>query len=428
MTTHDYSSWSAYALAQRLQAREITAEAVVASLLERIEARETLVHAWASLDAPTALAEARELDRGPIRGMLHGIPLGVKDLIDTAAYPTSYGSRAYEGHRPRADAACVSRFRTVGGLVLGKTVTTEFATFTPGPTTNPHNIAHTPGGSSSGSAAAVADGMVPVALGSQTAGSVIRPAAYCGVVGYKPTFDLLPRAGVKMLSASLDTVGVLARTVEDCALIAAGISRRENLMPGRAETTLPRVAMVRTYEWPLASSDVQHAMSRAAATLALAGARVVERDLPPAFAHLAAAQQTIQDYETSISFAGERSAANHLLSERLRNQLAGGDKISAASYDAACTTVRDCRLQLESVFTDVDVLLTPSAAGVAPLGLDSTGDPVFCRMWTALHVPCVHLPFSQGSGNLPVGLQAVSRVGDDARLLGFAAWMLGCLT
>jgi Asp-tRNA(Asn)/Glu-tRNA(Gln) amidotransferase A subunit family amidase len=352
---------------------------------------------------------------------LHGLPLGVKDLIDTADMPTAYGSSVYAGHRPRADAACVALARAAGALVLGKTVTTEFAWFYPGKTANPHNVLHTPGGSSSGSAAAVADCMVPLAYGTQTAGSVIRPASYCGIVGYKPTHGTLPRAGIKPLSDSLDTLGTLTRTVADAALFVSAVSGRD-LLP-KPLTQPPRVGLCRTHEWNAALPATEAAIENAASALGRAGAKLTQITLPQIFAKVTQAQIDIMNYEIYAALACERLQHYAGLSDKLKQLLDSARRCDAARYDAAQALVASCRRQSDEVFADADVLLAPSAPGEAPAGLAATGDPIFCRMWTVLHVPAINLPCSLGPQGLPVGVQIIGRRGDDARALAVAAWV-----
>ena len=407
--------------ARRLATREITAEQMARACLARIEEREAAVGAWIHLDADAVLAHARQLDAGPVRGSLHGLPLGVKDLIDTADMPTAYGSLVYDGHRPRTDAACVALARAAGALVLGKTVTTEFAWFHPGKTANPHDPAHTPGGSSSGSAAAVADFMVPLAFGTQTAGSIVRPASYCGIVGYKPTHGTLPRAGIKPLSDSLDTLGALTRTVADAALLVSALCGRD-LLPKPLEQA-PRIGLCRTHEWSAALPETVAALENTGAALGRAGAKLSEIVLPQEFAGLRQAQIDIMNYEICAALASERLQHRAQLSDKLKQLLATAGQCDAARYDAALALLASCRSRLDQVFSGVDVLLAPSAPGEAPVGLAATGDPVFCRIWTLLHVPAINLPCALGPLGLPVGLQIIGRVGDDARALAVADWV-----
>ena len=411
---------SAVEAAHRLEAGSITSEALVYDCFERIDAREGQVQAWQHLDRASALNQARAADSGSRRGLLHGLPIGIKDLIDTVDMPTSYGSPIYAAHRPAWDAPCVALTRAAGGIVIGKTVTSEFATMYPGKTRNPHNIEHTPGGSSSGSAAAVADYMVPLALGTQTAGSIVRPAAYCGVVGYKPSFGVISRVGVKALSDTLDTVGVIARTVPDAALFAAAVSGREDLNIGNSSAATPCVGICRTYEWKLAQPEMVVALEAAAKTLAAARVRVKEVNLPPNYASLLPAQNDIMLVEQAQSLAHERLTRESQLSERLRGILESGLKITLKRYDAAQSLARNCRRSLTEVFADCDVLLTPSATGTAPAGLGATGDPLFNRIWTLLRVPCISIPVATNAGSLPLGLQVVGAFGSDARTLAAA--------
>ncbi|HMA88161.1 MAG TPA: amidase [Burkholderiales bacterium] len=409
-------------LAPLLARRELSAEQLARACLERIAAREPVVRAFAHLDPERALDAARALDRAAPRGPLHGLPLGVKDIIDTFDYPTEHGSAIYAGNRPASDAACVALARAAGALVIGKTVTTEFATFAPGPTTNPRNAAHTPGGSSSGSAAAVADRMLPLAFGTQTGGSIVRPAAYCGVVGYKPSFDLLPRAGVKAISESLDTIGVFARSVEDAALFAAALSAREALRIPRG-LRAPTLGLCLTPQWPAAQPETHKLFDDVAGHLSRSGARVVRLALPPEFEALAALHGTVWDYEIARCLADEYSRHRDRIGEALRAKLERGRSARADAYDAAQRAVRACRARLADALDDCDALVAPAAPGEAPAGLSSTGDSVFNRMWTLLHAPAVCVPVRTGPLGLPLGVQVVGRIGDDARTLACAHWV-----
>ena len=414
---------SATEAAQTVASREVTAEAVVAACLERIAAREPVVHAFANVDPALALAQARELDRGPIRGPLHGVPIGVKDVIDTADLPTEMGSPIYLGHRAACDAACVAIARAAGAVILGKTVTAEFAGMTPGPTTNPHNPAHTPGGSSSGSGAAVADFMVPLAYGTQTGGSVLRPAAYCGVVGYKPTYNAFNRAGLKFAAESLDTIGLIARTLDDIELfttVLLGAQPQPPTAPGAA----PRVGLCRTPLWDLAQPETRHAVEDAAVLLAAAGATVREVVLPDEFAGLrTAARETINNYERSKSMAAEWTGHRDRISAKLYRCIELGLAMPHSDYVAALRLGERCRARLDDVFDGLDVLLAPCVNGEAPSGLDATGDPSFQAIWTILHVPALTLPTHRGPHGLPVGIQLVARRYEDFRLFARARWI-----
>jgi Asp-tRNA(Asn)/Glu-tRNA(Gln) amidotransferase A subunit family amidase len=409
--------------ARQIAAGRLTAEAVATAHLDHIAARESVVGAWQHLDREQALAEARRCDAEPPRGPLHGVPIAVKDLIDTVDMPTAYGSPIYRGHRPAADASCVALARAAGAVVLGKTVTTEFATFTPGKTANPRNPAHTPGGSSSGSAAAVADGMVPLAFGTQTAGSVVRPASFCGVVGYKPSFGLINRTGVKPLADSLDTVGILAGNVDDAAFFAGVLTERPALRHLALLAPAPRFGLYRTPMWDEAEPAAAAALDRARAALERAGARVDEIAIDPTHHRLTAAQDAIMGFEMARSLAYERIRHSALLSPRLAQQLDAGMAVGADEYDAARALAETARAGLGGFFGDCDAILTPAAPGEAPAGLGYTGNPVFNRMWTLLGVPCATVPAHWGESGLPTGVQLVGRAQDDARLLACAAFL-----
>lgn len=408
--------------AARIASGALSSEALVRACLARIAAREPAVQAWEHVDSEAALRQAVALDRAPRRGPLHGLPVAVKDIFDTADMPTGYGSPIYAGARPAWDAAGVALLRAAGAVVLGKTVTTEFALFHPGRTTNPRDPRRTPGGSSSGSAAAVADFMAPLALGTQTAGSVIRPASFCGVVGCKPSYGLVPRAGVKQVSDTLDTVGVFARTPEDAALLVSVLGARDALRSPRPPVQPPRIGLCRTHEWAQALPESQAAVSEAASRFSRAGATVSEVSLPEAFAGLGAAQRTIMGFEGARGLAYERLMHGGRLSDRLAAFLEEGLRCTPAAYHDALSLADSCRRGLDAVFGVCDALLAPSAPGEPPEGLGGTGDPVFNRMWTLLHVPCITLPGFRGPHDLPVGVQLVARRWDDGRLLAVAAW------
>ncbi len=422
----DLNRLSAREAARRLAAREITCEALVRACLERIDAREGIVGAWACCQPDHVLAQARALDAGAIRGPLHGVPFGVKDVIDTADLPTQYGSPIYPGHQPAWDAACVAMARNAGAILLGKTVTAELATPKPGKTANPHDPRHTPGGSSSGSAAAVADCMVPLALGTQTGGSLIRPSSYCGVVGYKPSAGVINRAGVKQVSESLDTVGVMARSVGDAALFAAAVSGRPEL--AEADAVKPvRIGIWRGPEWTHAAPEALAAVEQAACELAQAGCRVHEVAVASEFNALAPAHQNIQCYEMVRALAYEYAQRRDLLSPGLQAMIEYGLTCSTRVYAAAFESVARCGALLRDVLLSYDVLLTASAPGEAPAGLAKTGEAVFNRPWTMLGVPCVTLPGYLGPHGLPVGVQVVGPRDRDTRLLAAARWIGGRL-
>jgi len=413
---------TACAAATEIAAGRLTSEALVDSCLARIAEREPLIGAWEFFDADLARRQARALDRGPRRGPLHGVPIGIKDIIDTVDMPTACGSPIYRGRRPTWDAACVALLRAAGAVILGKTVTTEFAYFQPGKTANPHNPRHTPGGSSSGSAAAVADRMVPAALGTQTAGSVIRPAAFCGAVGYKPTYGSFSLAGVKPFSPSLDTLGLFARSVGDLALLRSVLLAADEHIP---QVQAPRVGLCRTAHWSAADMATQLAIEAAARRFAAAGSRVTEFHVPGDFAALTEAQKTVMAFDATRSFAYEHLAHGDQLSAKLRELIAVGARCSLQDYAKAQTSAEDTRRQLDEQLQPVDLLLTPSAVGEAPQGLQTTGDPLFNRAWTLLQLPTITLPAGKGPHGLPIGIQLVGRRGDDTRLLAFAQWATG---
>jgi len=416
----DLLSLSARDAAREIAAGRLSAAALVTACLERIAAREAVVGAWHYLDRAAALAAARRCDAMAPSGPLHGIPIAVKDLIDTVDMPTAYGSAIYEGHRPAADAACVALARAAGAIVIGKTVTTEFACFTAGKTANPRNPAHTPGGSSSGSAAAVADFMVPLAFGTQTAGSIIRPASYCGVVGFKPSFGTIARAGVKALADSLDTVGTMARNVGDAAFFAGILGGRPALREVAMPAAPPRFGLYRTPMWEEAEPSTVAALDHARAALKRAGASVAEITVPPEHRGLTAAQDKVMGFEAAQGLAFERLQHSGELSPRLAQQLDAGMNVGAEAYEAARAETAEARARLDGFFGLCEALLAPAAPGSAPAGLGYTGNPVFNRMWTLLGVPCVTLPAISGASGLPIGIQLIGRPGHDAQLMAAA--------
>ena len=407
----------------KIAAGEMTCEAVTRDCIERIIAREPVVKAWVKFNPELALAQAHALDREPRRGALHGVPIGIKDVIDTFDMPTEMGSPIYRGYRPTADAACVALLRRAGAVILGKTATCELAGMAPAATTNPHDPAHTPGGSSSGSAAAVADVMVPAALGAQTGGSVLRPSSFCGVFGYKPTYNTFNKAGLKPAAESIDTIGWIARSIEDIALLTAVLGMDEP-QPLRSISAAPRIGLCRTELWDAAQPETKSAVENAAAALSKAGAVVRDVDLPGEFTGLPAlARGTINHFERAACMAFEWDNHRGALSPQMRRYIENGLKTSRVDYVAAWRRVEQCRTLLLKVFDGIDVLLTPCVPGEAPKGLASTGDPSMQAMWTALHTPTMTLPTHRGPNNLPVGIQLVAqRYGDD-RLFACARWI-----
>jgi Asp-tRNA(Asn)/Glu-tRNA(Gln) amidotransferase A subunit family amidase len=407
-----------------LRRGEITSEALVRACLDRIATEEPRVLAWEHLDPELAVAQARRIDATSPRPPLAGIPVGVKDIIDTGDMPTACGSPILRGRRPAVDAASVAALRANGAVILGKTVTTEFATYAPGKTRNPRDPSRTPGGSSSGSAAAVAAEMVPVALGTQTAGSVIRPAAFCGVVGFKPTYGLLPLAGVSACATSLDTLGLFTRSVEDLPPLLAALGLTTELPPRPAA---PRVALCRTEQWPLAAPQTQRFVEETARRLREAGAAVTEMELGPELVGLAAAQEVIMAVEVARGFERLRREQGALLSAELRQLIESGAATPPERYHEALALAERGRRLVPRAFAAADVLLTPSVIGEAPPGLSATGDPAFNRIWTLLHLPCLHLPIGLGPNQLPVGFQLVGPSRGDAQVLGAGAWIHHCL-
>jgi Asp-tRNA(Asn)/Glu-tRNA(Gln) amidotransferase A subunit family amidase len=412
-------------LRQLMTARSVSAREVVGACLERIAEREPELQAWEALDARRALreadardAEAREAHR-PV-GPLHGVPIGVKDLIDTADFPTAYGSQLYAGHRPGADARVVTALRDAGAVVLGKTVTTEFGSFAPARTRNPHDLERTPGGSSSGSAAAVADGMVPIALGTQTAGSVIRPAAYCGVFAFKPSHDRWDRRGAKLVSPTLDTLGALARTARDLELVDAVLAAVLADTATQAARP-PTIGILEPPEMPQAEESMRRALEQAASLLGEA-TRVLPRTLRDPMDRAAQAQATIMSAEMAAALAPEARRAAGAATETLLALTDRSAVPSAPALKAARDLTARCREALPATFEGCDVLLLPAALGEPPLRA-STGDPVCCRAWTLLGCPAVAIPGLRGPAGLPVGLQLVGPPGSDRRTLAAARWI-----
>ncbi len=417
----------------------VTSQELVGECLERIRATEPVVQAWQFLDEEHAMAQARAADErrssGQPVGALNGIPIGIKDIIDTADMPTENGTVLHKGRTPASDAAVVAKLRAAGAVIMGKTVTTECAYFNPGKTRNPHNPEHTPGGSSSGSAAAVAAQMVPLALGSQTAGSVIRPAAFCGDYAFKPTHGLIPRTGVLTLSRALDHVGLFARSLDDLALLAHELTGHDAGDPDtqpRARipfsTVLneeppiaPRFAFIKTPHWERVDPDAKEAYAELVETL---GENVEEVELLPSAREAWDWQRTIMEAEMTVNLASLWDAGKDKLSERLRGLMERGREARAFDYQRALRAVPPVVESFDELFMErYDAILTPPALGTAPKGLGATGDPVFCVLWTLLGMPAVTLPLMRGANGLPLGVQLVGRRNFDARLLRTARWL-----
>jgi Asp-tRNA(Asn)/Glu-tRNA(Gln) amidotransferase A subunit family amidase len=414
---------SASAAAGMIASGEASSEEVVDACLARIAEREPAVKAWAHFDPDAARETARARDRSPSRGPLHGVPIAVKDIIDTSDMPTEMGSPIYAGNRPLADAACVAAVRNAGAVILGKTVTAEFASSAPNETVNPFKPGHTPGGSSSGSAAAVGDFMVPAAFGTQTGGSVLRPSAYCGIIGFKPTFGLFNLTGVKPAAQSLDTLGLHARTPEDIELLTAvllGRAPRPLPVPGAP----PRIGLCRTPLWHHALPETVAAVDEAVAALAGAGCRVVEVALPKEFDELDDERVKIHTYERSRALAWEWAHHKDRLGPRLRDEIERGRAVSFDDYATALQRGAAFRRRIDEAIAPFDAFLAPTADGAAPEGLAATGNPRFQAFWTILHLPTITLPTHLTPNGLPVGIQLVGHRYREEALLGLARWML----
>jgi amidase len=395
----------------------LTAEAWVASCLERIAAREPAVLAWEHLDRDGALARARALDRAGGGGVAAGVPFGAKDIIDTADMPTAYGTPIHQGHRPGRDAGCIAITRAAGAVLLGKTVTTEFGHRYPGKTQNPFNPAHTPGGSSSGSAAAVGDRMIPLAYGTQTTGSVIRPAAYCGTVGYKPTYGDFNNSGVMPNSPSLDTIGVMVRSVEDLAL-ARSVLLEEPLKALKPPAIRDlAIGFYRSPFWDRAEGDTRSQLEQTATRLSGMGAKVKDVELPGIGADFERLFRVVSGFEFARTVAWERHNKAGELSAVLREgRMKDGLETGYEEYRRATQRLERLRLECDDALEGCDVLITPSAPGEAPKGLATTGNAIFNSIWTALGTPAVTLPLFKGPSGLPVGLQLVAGRFKDRRL------------
>ena len=430
---------SATDAARAVREGSISAEQLTEACLARVREADGDVEAWAFLDPEHALAQARARDQdrreGKPVGPLHGVPVGIKDIFDTGDMPTEDGSVLHAGRTPAYDATAVQRLRSAGAVILGKTVTTEFATYTPGKTRNPRNPAHTPGGSSSGSAAAVAAGMVPLALGSQTNGSVIRPAAFCGVYGFKPTHGLISRAGVMQLSRTLDHVGMFARTLEDIALAAeqlVGHDPRDPDTRPRARVPFvdtlaqepplpPMLAFVKGPTWERASEESKAAFAELVAAL---GDRIVEVPMPDSAHRALDWHREIMEAEMAANLDLEWEKGRERISPNLRAQLERGRAAKALDYQRARARIPLLNEGFDEIFERCSAIVTPAAPGTAPPGLAATGDPAFCTLWTLCGMPALNLPLMRGENGLPMGAQLVGKRDDDARLLRTARWLV----
>ena len=430
---------SAVEAAEAIRAGEVKSEELVQACLDRVAQIEDAVQAWTHLDPDYALEQARAADlarsEGKALGPLHGIPVGVKDIFDTKDMPTEDGTVLHAGRMPGMDAKAVALLREAGAIIMGKTVTTELAVYAPGKTRNPHDPKRTPGGSSSGSAAAVAAFMAPLAIGTQTNGSVIRPASYCGVYGFKPSHGLISRHRVLQQSRPLDQVGVFARTVEDVALVAEPLmafddrdpDTRPRARPNLTQTVAedppvtPQLAFVETTVWDQAGDDTREAFQELVEHL---GEHVEAAELPPAFDEAHADHRTIMEADLARSFAREYETGKDELSSTLREIIERGQTHLAVDYNRALGQIAALNGLLNEIFEGFDAILTPATAGEAPAGLDSTGSPVFCTIWTLCGVPAISLPILQGADGMPLGAQLVGPKGDDARLLRTARWLV----
>jgi Asp-tRNA(Asn)/Glu-tRNA(Gln) amidotransferase A subunit family amidase len=430
---------SATEAAEAVRAGKITSEELVRVCLDRIAALEERIGAWAYLDPDYALKQAREADRalrgGQTFGALHGVPVGIKDIFDTRDMPTEDGTVLHAGRQPEEDATAVALLREAGAIILGKTVTTELAVYAPGKTRNPHDPECTPGGSSSGSAAAVAAGMVPLAIGTQTNGSVIRPASFCGVYGYKPSYGRISRHLVLQQSRPLDQIGVFARTIEDVALIAEQImacddrdpDTRLRARPKLVETLAeeppfqPRLAFVKTPVWDQAETDTKEAFAELVAHL---GEDVGETELPEIFDDAVEQHRMIMEADLARSFEREYARGKDKLSAILREMIERGQKVLAVDYNRAVSRIPVLNRTLDNTFDWYDAIITPATTGEAPVGLESTGSPIFCTIWSLCGMPAITLPILQGAHGMPLGVQLVGPRGDDARLLRTARWLV----
>jgi Asp-tRNA(Asn)/Glu-tRNA(Gln) amidotransferase A subunit family amidase len=439
MSRSDRCALSLTEAAADIREGRMTSSELVADCLDRIDEVDPKVQAWAYLDRGHAMRQAEGADlhrkQGKALGPLHGVPIGVKDIFDTGDMPTELGSPLWAGRTPRRDAAAVARLRVAGAVIMGKTVTTEYAYRQPGKTTNPHDAGRTPGGSSSGSAAAVAALMVPGAIGSQTNGSVIRPAAFCGVVGFKPTHGLIPRGGALLLSRTLDHVGVFARSVEDAALLAETLVGHDEDDPdtrpiatppfaavASAEPPLPpRLAFVRSPAWEHAETVTREAFAELVGAL---GEAVTEVELGTSFAQAAEMHRAIMEVEMAHNFRRDYERGGAQLSAALRAIVERGRSRSAVDYTGALAGIAPLNDALAPLFDEYDAIVTPAAPGEAPWGLETTGDPVFCTLWTYLGVPAMTLPLLRSEAGMPLGVQLVGRRDGDARLLRTARWLI----
>ncbi len=428
MTTYlELNELGALETALAIKNGETTATAVAQSRLDLLEGCNDEVKAFVAIDPSKVLAEAARVDAGSCPdGLLAGVPFAVKDVIDTSDYPTAYGSPIYTGHQPRLDAACVRLARRQGAVVMGKVATGEFATQTPSLARNPLRTTHTPGGSSSGSAAAVAAGMVPVAFGTQTTGSIVRPAVYCGVVGYKPSFGMIGAAGMKTLSHTQDNDWRHRARCGDVAFLYARPARYASFHARCVPR--PRIALCRSRQWDYISSDTYNAIEKLATRIEMAGGRVEQLRLPEELELLAESQPRLFMFEARQNLAYEYETCREHLSPRLRSRLEAADTGCMEEYMSLRQQVERGRQQFAHLTRGVDAILYPAAAGEAEAGHNEAGDPRFGALWTMLHVPTVSFPCGTGPTGLPLGVQLVGGFGEDAYLLAVANTVSGVST
>jgi Asp-tRNA(Asn)/Glu-tRNA(Gln) amidotransferase A subunit family amidase len=424
----DPTTMSAWALSEGLRGGRLKVRDVAEAFLARHTVREPVVQAWTHLDPAQVRSAADRLDKAGPKGALFGLPLGVKDIIDTSDMPTAYGSPIYAGNRPAWDAPAVAVARAQGALVLGKTVTTEFASFHAGPTNNPHDPARTPGGSSSGSAAAVADRTATLAFGTQTAGSVLRPASYCGVVGFKGSLAWFPTTGIKALAPACDTLGLMTRSVADLCLFRDAMLLRPPAQPDSSAVSAPRLAFSLYPDPAKVTPPMAAAIARARDALAAKGARIVDLPTPAAWEGLAALHQRVMAYEAKFVFAYERDQQGAKLSAAFHRLLGEGEATDEAIYRAGLEAAARGRAALADLAANYDAVVLPAAPGEAWPKADGTGDPSFNRLASFLGAPAISLPNGKGPSGLPLGLQLMGPVGGDDRLLQIAAWVEAALS
>ncbi len=406
-----------------IDGRHLTSQKLVQSCLDHIAARDPLLKAWVAVDSDVSLQQARARDTTPApHGPLHGIPIGVKDVIDTCDFATSHGSPIYHDNRPKTDAACVAMLKQAGAVILGKTATAEFASISPPETRNPVNPDHTPGGSSSGSAAAVASGMVPLALGTQTGGSIIRPAAFCGIVGFKPSYALVNRAGLKFSADSLDTIGVMARTVADVALTFDALLGAR--VSDALETKAPaKIGFCQTDLWDSADLDARQLLQDVAANMQRSAVTVAAFDLPQPYSHLLDIHGRIIRYEPARAMMPEYTTHASKFSDRFRARIEEGLQIAPLTHCRDLVAMAAARQSFDAAMAEFDALITLSTPGEAPQGLGTTGESTFNSVWTLLGAPCIHIPLGRGASGLPLGVQLIGKRYGDRELLAVAQWL-----